>query len=214
MFSPSPTRKGEHESARLRSFGFVVRDAALLKDEIANTSRLLVMQPPGPLSLVQLAEVVRELDSLEVSVRLQPHLPIHRFQDDEETRQLYIRPWCQNQLDCYRFFPDFFQAHTRLLLFPTTTTEEVEKLCHHLLLHGFAVLGVALNEKTPKADAAVVVRGIGIIPAMEDGKASGSSCSLGFPAGSKLPRGVRHAVAAVVCGHAAIPLRGIGSEPP
>ena len=32
---------------------------------------------------VQLVEVVRELDSLEVSVRLQPHLPIHRFQDDE-----------------------------------------------------------------------------------------------------------------------------------
>ena len=32
---------------------------------------------------MQLAEVVRELDSLEVSVRLQPHLPTHRFQDDE-----------------------------------------------------------------------------------------------------------------------------------
>eukprot|EP00435_Cladocopium_sp_Y103_P071711 s648_g38.t1 len=58
---------------------------------------------------------------------------------------------------------------------------KVEKLCHHLLLHGFAVLGVAhpVNEKTPKADAAVVVRGIGIIPAMEDGRASGSSCSRG-----------------------------------
>eukprot|EP00435_Cladocopium_sp_Y103_P071292 s648_g37.t1 len=112
---------------RLRSFGFVVRDTALLQDEIANTSRLLVlMQPPGPLSLVQLVEVVRELDSLEVSVWLQPHLPIHRFQDDEETRQLCIRHWCQSQLDCYRFFPHFFQAHTRLLIFPTTTTDEAQ----------------------------------------------------------------------------------------
>ena len=47
-----------------------------------------------------------------------------RAVNQQETRQLYVRHWCQNQLDCYRFFPDFFQAHTRLLLFPTTTTEE------------------------------------------------------------------------------------------
>ena len=47
-----------------------------------------------------------------------------RAVNQQETRQLYVRHWCQNQLDCYRFFPDFFQAHTRLLLFPTTTTDE------------------------------------------------------------------------------------------
>jgi hypothetical protein len=29
-------------------------------------------------------------------------------------------------LDCYRFFPHFFQAHTRLLIFPTTTTDEAQ----------------------------------------------------------------------------------------
>ena len=33
---------------------------------------------------VQLVEVVKELDSLEMSVRLQPHLPIHRLLDDED----------------------------------------------------------------------------------------------------------------------------------
>lgn len=32
---------------------------------------------------VQLVEVVKELDSMEVSVRLQPHLPIQTLQDDE-----------------------------------------------------------------------------------------------------------------------------------
>ena len=29
-------------------------------------------------------EVVKELDSLEMSVRLQPHLPVHRLLDDED----------------------------------------------------------------------------------------------------------------------------------
>ena len=58
-----------------------------------------------------------------------------------------------------------------------------------------------MTEKLPKSDAALAVRGFGLVPvawrtpvslgsltpkAIEDGEASGSACSLNFPPGSKL----------------------------
>ncbi|CAK9076199.1 unnamed protein product [Durusdinium trenchii] len=184
---------------RLRSFGFVVRDSALLKDEVASISRLLVLvQPPGPLSLVQLAAVIKELDTMQVAVRLQPHLPLQQFLDDEDTRQLCIRHWCQSHVECCRFFPHFFQSHTRLVVLPAVSADEVEKLCSNVLLHGFAVLAIAhpVTDKVLKTDAALLLRGIGLVPAMEDGQASGSSCSLGFPPGSKSFRSVSAAIEA------------------
>ena len=59
-----------------------------------------------------------------------------------------------------------------------------------------------MTEKVPKSDAALAVRGFGMVPvcwpgarlstaaeAIEEGQASGSACSLNFPPGSKLSEG-------------------------
>ena len=70
-----------------------------------------------------------------------------------------------------------------------------------------------MTEKLPKSDAALAVRGFGLVPvarrtrvslgrrtpkAIEDGEALGSACSLNFPPGSKLSESPEASVGAQV----------------
>ncbi|CAE6959204.1 CPK3 [Symbiodinium sp. KB8] len=137
--------------------------------------------------LAQLAKAARSLDGPNLSVSLQPHVPPVLNIKDEASRQLHVDHWRQVYLDCMKFFPRFFQPRTRVLAVPPSTEQEVEDLSCHLLLHGFAVLCIVhpTSEKTPKVDACIVVRGIGMLPVPEESSVQGSSCYLGLPPSTK-----------------------------
>ncbi|CAE6969912.1 CPK3, partial [Symbiodinium sp. CCMP2456] len=152
---------------KLKAMGFLVHDSLLLP--------------------AQLAKAARSLDGPNLSVSLQPHVPPVLNIKDEASRQLHADHWRQVYLDCMKFFPRFFQPRTRVLAVPPSSEQEVEDLTCHLLLHGFAVLCVVhpTSEKTPKVDACIVVRGIGMLPVPEESSVQGSSCYLGLPPSTK-----------------------------
>lgn len=57
--------------------------------------------------------MVKELDSLEMSVRLQPHLPIHRLLDDE-AHSAKLRLESQSMLHVEGTLPEFFFQMNKL----------------------------------------------------------------------------------------------------
>ncbi|CAE7603180.1 CPK3 [Symbiodinium natans] len=153
---------------KLRNMGFLVHDSLLLPADVAGQRRLLLLvQPPEPLKIVQLAKVLRSLDSPSLSVTLQPQVPTAQLSiKDEAARRLCVDHWHQACLDCLRYFPRFFQPRTRMIVLPPSTSQEVDDICCHLLLHGFGVLSVVhpSSEKAPKVDACIMVRGMGMLP--------------------------------------------------